>query len=318
MAKTAKRRLVNARNATNRAIITHPDKVYWPRDGITKGELIDYYRMIGPLMLPYLRDRPQSLNRFPNGIAAKNFYQKDVSRQPPPDWVRTEMIDVDVRTKDMQMVICDNLDTLLYLANLGCIEINPWNSRVENVEQPDWVVIDLDPEDVSFAQVIETAKTVHRVLEKADVPSCCKTSGKTGLHIYVPLGAKYDYEVGRRFAEIVANIVKGLHPNTTSVVRSPALRRNRVYVDFLQNSRGQTLAAPYSVRPAPGAPVSTPLKWSEVKAGLDPKKFTIFNMEKRTSRLGDLWKPVIGRGADLEDGLDRLMKVSPQSKRASR
>jgi bifunctional non-homologous end joining protein LigD len=273
---------------------------------------------MGPMMLPYLRDRPQSLNRFPNGIDAKNFYQKDVTRQPPPEWVRTEKVDVDVRAEDMLMVVCDNLETLLYLANLGCIEINPWNSRIPNVENPDWVVIDLDPEDISFAKVIEAAQTVHRVLDKASVANYCKTSGKTGLHIYIPLGAKYDYDLARRFAEIVANMVHGLLPNTTSVVRSPAQRMKRVYLDFLQNSRGQTLAAPYSVRPAPGAPVSTPLKWSEIKAGLDPRKFTIFNTEKRFNRVGDLWTPVIGKGIDLGDCLSRLSKASTSSKRTSR
>lgn len=203
-------------------------------------------------------------------------------------------------------IVCQNEPTLLYLANLGCIEINPWNSRVQSQDHPDYLIIDLDPEAVLYDRVIEAAIAVRKLLERAGAECYCKTSGKRGLHIFVPLGAKYDYDQARQFAEIIANLVNNRLPDFTSVVRSPAKRQGRVYLDFLQNRRGQTLAVPYSVRPYAGATVSTPLKWSEVRKGLDPAKFTIRTMPKRLDKVGDLWKPVLGRGIDLEACLARL------------
>lgn len=302
MPAAAKRRRAAAPEPT----LTNLQKVYWPRDRLTKGDLIEYYRSVAPIMLPYLRDRPQSLNRHPNGIEGKSFYQKNMSKQPPPEWVETVKIKVDTPEGHIQSVVCQNEATLLYLANLGCIEINPWNSRINSIERPDWLVIDLDPETIGFNRVIEAAQAVHRLLDKAGAANYCKTSGKTGLHIYVSLAAEYDYDLVRRFAEIVANLVHADLPATTSVVRKPALRQKRVYLDYLQNSRGQTLAAPYSVRPAPAATISTPLKWSEVRAGLDPTRYTIRTVPKRIDRLGDLWSPVIGPAIDIEDCLGRL------------
>jgi DNA ligase D-like protein (predicted polymerase) len=199
-----------------------------------------------------------------------------------------------------------NEPTLLYLANLGGIEINPWNSRVESQDNPDYLIIDLDPEGVSYDRVIEAAIAVRKLLEKAGAECYCKTSGKRGLHIFVPLGVKYDYDQARQFAEIIANLVNAQLPDSTSVVRSPAKRQGRVYLDFLQNRRGQTLAAPYSARPYFGSTVSTPLKWSEVRKGLDPSTITIRTMPKRLEKVGDLWKPVLGRGIDSEECLRRL------------
>jgi bifunctional non-homologous end joining protein LigD len=195
------------------------------------------------------------------------------------------------------------------MANLGCIEINPWNSRVQAPENPDYLIVDLDPEVISFAQVIEAAAAVHKTLDKIGAENLCKTSGKRGLHIMVPLGAQYDYDQARQFAEIVANVVHSQLPETTSVARSTALRQGRVYLDYLQNRRGQTLAAPYSVRPYPGATVSTPLRWQEVKRGLDTGKFTLRTMAKRLDRVGDLWAPILGPGIDLEDCLHRISQL---------
>jgi bifunctional non-homologous end joining protein LigD len=298
MPATRKRR--PAKPADDQARFTNLTKVYWPEDGYTKGDLIEYYRAMSAIMLPYLRDRPQSLHRHPNGIRKASFFQKDVSRQPPPEWVRTVSLPVDTPDGKMTSIVCDNEATLLYMANLGCIEINPWNSRLAAIDHPDYLVIDLDPEAIAFQHVIEAAKHVHHLLDSAGVECHCKTSGKTGLHVYVPLGANYDYDLARQFAEVIANIVQRQLPKTTSVVRSPAQRQRRVYLDFLQNRRGQTVAAPYSVRPAPGATVSTPLKWSDVRPSLDPTKFTIRTVPQRVDRIGDLWKPVLGRGVDLE------------------
>ncbi len=297
-----------ARGNGHRLALTNEDKVYWPDEGYTKGDLIAYYREVAPLILPYLRDRPESLHRHPDGIGGEGFFQKDVGRRPPPGWVKTARIASGSDGGNIEYLLCQDEETLLYLANLGCIELNPWNSRVGSLENPDYLVIDLDPEAIPFARVVEAAMSVRRVFEAAGAQCLCKTSGKTGLHVFVPLGARYPYDQAKQFAEIVANLVHRALPDSTSVVRRPALRQRRVYLDFLQNRRGQTLAAPYCVRPAPGAPVSTPLEWREVKAGLDPATFTIRTVPKRVARVGDLWAPVLGPGIDLADCLDRLAR----------
>jgi bifunctional non-homologous end joining protein LigD len=288
--------------------ITNPDKVYWPDEGYTKGDLIGYYRAVAPFILPYLRDRPESLHRHPNGINGQSFFQKDVSRQPPPAWVATATVRHESDGRPITYILCQDQPTLLYLANLGCIELNPLHVRVESLDRPDYLVIDLDPEAIPFEHVVHVALEIRKTLEKAGAQCCCKTSGKRGLHVYVPLAARYDDDQARQFAEIVANVVNRKLPQTTSVVRSPTQRQERVYLDFLQNRRAQTLAAPYSVRPYPGATVSTPLRWSEVKKGLDPARYTIRTVPRRLDRVGDLWKPVLGPGIDLADCLERLAR----------
>jgi bifunctional non-homologous end joining protein LigD len=288
--------------------LTHLEKVYWPDEGYTKGDLIAYYREVAPVILPYLRDRPQSLHRHPNGIAGASFFQKDVGKQPPPAWVKTIALPSGSGGKKVTYLLCQDERSLLYLANLGCIEINPWNSRVRALDRPDYLIIDLDPEAAPFARVLEAAKAVRKALDEAGAVSLCKTSGKRGLHIFVPLGARYDYEQARQFAEIVARLVHERLPRSTSVVRSPSLRQGRVYLDYLQNARGQTLAAPYSVRPSPGATVSTPLHWREVRRGLDPSRFTFKTTPARLAKVGDLWEPILKDGIDLADCLERLQK----------
>ncbi len=294
--------------ATDAPPLTHPEKVLWPKEGYTKRDLAEYYRAIAPVLLPHLRDRPQSLHRHPNGIAAASFFQKDVTRQPPPPWVETAPVPHD-SGRSGRYVVCQDERTLLYLANLGCIELNPFLSRVGSLDRPDFLVIDLDPEAIPFIRVIEAALAVRRVLEDAGAQCLCKTSGKTGLHLCVPLGAQYDFALARQFAELVANIVNGLLPKTTSVIRSPALRQERVYLDYLQNRYGQTIAAPYCVRPVPGACVSAPLAWTEVRKTLNPARFTIRTMVKRLNRVGDLWGPILGSGVDIRQCLDRLARA---------
>jgi bifunctional non-homologous end joining protein LigD len=305
----AKSRKAPAGNNVQEPPLTNLQKTYWPKEGYTKGDLIDYYRTMAPVMLPYLRDRPQSLHRHPNGISGPSFFQKDVSKQPPPDWVETIVLHSESTGSDIRYLLCQDERALLYLANLGCIEINPWNSRVGALDRPDYLVIDLDPEDAAFADVIEAALAVRSTLEGAGAASVCKSSGKRGLHVFVPLGASSDYDQAKEFAEIVANLVHRQLPASTSVVRSPAKRQGRVYLDFLQNRRGQTLAAPYSVRPWPGATVSTPLAWKEVTKRLDPTRFTMGTLAKRLDKVGDLWEPVLGQGIDLRACLRRLSKL---------
>lgn len=292
-------------------VLTNLSKVYWPDEGITKGELVSYYRAVAPVILPHLCDRPLSLHRHPGGIRGPSFFQKDVGRQPPPPWVETARVRSEGDGKTVTYVVCQDEASLLYVANLGCIELNPWLSRLTRPDRPDYLVIDLDPDDLPFDVVVEAAQAVRRLLDHAGAPNLCKTSGKRGLHICVPLGARYHYDQAQGFAELVANLVREQLPETTSVERRPAQRRGRVYLDFLQNRRGQTLAAPYSVRPWPGATVSTPLRWSEVRRGLNPARFTIATVPRRLARLGDLWEPIQGEGADLAKCLKRLRPGHP-------
>ncbi|HTL07188.1 MAG TPA: hypothetical protein VL307_02985, partial [Chitinophagaceae bacterium] len=197
--------------------------------------------------------------------------------------------------------------TLLYLANLGCIEMNPWNSTIKRPDNPSYLVMDIDPSPKnSFNQVVEAAQVIIQVLEKAGATYYCKTSGATGIHIFVPLNSKYSYEQARSFGEVVATLTQQQLPATTSVERSLKKRGNKIYIDYLQNSRGQTVASAYSVRPVPGAQVSAPLMVKEIKPGLDPAQFTIFTIEKRLKQLGDLFFMALGKGNNLPAALKKL------------
>jgi bifunctional non-homologous end joining protein LigD len=295
--------------------LTNLQKIYWPEDGYSKGDLIRYYREVAGFILQHLKDRPQSLHRHPNGIHGKSFFQKDVSHQPPPDWVQTVTLTSEGDGKKARSIVCQDEATLVYLANLGCIELNSWNSRIETLDQPDYVVLDLDPENVPFDRVIEAAQTTRMVLENVGAEPICKTSGKRGLHVCIPFGAVYSHEQAKHFAELIARIVNARLPSSTSLVRSPSLRQERVYLDYLQNGKGKTLAAAYSARPYPKATVSAPLKWTEVRRGLDPGKFTMRTMPKRLENVGDLWEPVLGSGLDLPGCLERLAALLKRESR---
>lgn len=289
--------------ATGELNFTHTDKIYWPKDKYTKGDLIAYYADMAPTILPYLKDRPMVLNRHPNGITKPGFFQKDVGPTHLPGFVRTTLVHSESTDEDIHYIVCDNKDTLLYIANLGTIELNPWNSRIPKLDYPDYFVIDLDPGNNTFEQVIEVAKVVHEVLEQACETSYVKTSGKTGIHIFVPLKGKYHYDQVRQFAELVARLVHARVPDITSLERSPAKRKDKIYLDYLQNRVGQTLAAPYSVRSVEGACVSTPLEWKEVRKGLRPEKFTIKTIQKRLKEKGDLWAGMLKDSVDLKKSL---------------
>jgi bifunctional non-homologous end joining protein LigD len=289
--------------------LTNLSKLYWKNEKITKGQLVEYYRSVAEWILPYLKDRPESMHRFPNGIEGLSFYQKDVDPKEMPSWIETTEVYSESNDKNIQYLVCQDKASLLYMANLGCIEINPWNSRRQKPDYPDWMVIDLDPGENTFKQVVQVANATKELFDKIKVSCFCKTSGATGLHIYIPTGAKYHYDKVKNFAEIIAHLIHDQLPEITSIDRMPAKRKKKIYVDFLQNRRGQTLAAPYSVRPRAGATVSTPLKWDEVVNTLDPKNFTIFNTLDRISKSGDLWKPVLGKAINLETALNNLEKL---------
>ncbi|MCW2259139.1 MULTISPECIES: DNA ligase D [Sphingobacterium] len=283
---------------------TNLDKIFWPDEKITKRDLINYYYQIAPYILPYLKDRPQSMNRFPDGIKGEGFYFKNVA-DSAPEWAETYLYKSETDQKDKLYLVGKDEATLLYMANLGCIEMNPWNSTVKKPDNPTFCIIDLDPDQNSFNQVIETAQVTKQLLDDMGVPSYCKTSGSTGLHIYIPLNNKYTYEQSKEFARVVVTLINRELPNFTSLERTVKNRKGRMYLDFLQNRPHATIASVYSVRPKPGATVSMPLYWEEVKKGLKMSDFTIFNAIERLESVGDIFKPVLGKGIDLKKVIDK-------------
>ena len=285
------------------------NKIYWPAEKYTKGDLIEYYRAVSKWLLPYLANRPVVLTRFPDGIDGKSFYQKDAPVFAP-DWIRTVPIWSEETQREIKYFVCDDEESVLYLANMGSIPLHIWASRVGSLELPDWCVIDLDPKEAPFSDVIRTALVLHRVCESAGLPCFVKTTGKTGLHIMLPLGRQCTYEQSRMLGELLARCVLRELNDIATITRHVTKRGDKVYLDYLQNRHGQTIVAPFSVRPLPGATVSMPLVWDEVNDSLDPKTFTIRNALERMERLGkDPVLPVLDLKPDLPQVLDQLAKV---------
>jgi bifunctional non-homologous end joining protein LigD len=290
--------------------LTNQDKIYFPKDGITKGDVIEYYQSVAEYILPYLKNRPLSLNRFPNSIEEQGFYQKDAGDNMP-DWIKTTEVYSESNDKYIDYVYCNDKATLAYLNNLGCIDLNPWNSALPDLEHPDYLVLDLDPSKKNtFDDVIETALQVNEVLNSVKIKGYCKTSGSTGIHVYIPMGGKYDFDQVKDFAHILMKQVHTQLPEITTLERSLQKRDdNKIYLDYLQNRTGQTLASAYSLRPKEGASVSMPLEWDEVKPGMKPTDFTIDNALDRIKEKGDLFKPVLGKGIDMMKALELLEDV---------
>lgn len=289
-----------------RVTISNSDKLFWPKEKYTKADLVNYYDEMSRFVLPYLKNRPLNLKRNPDGILSEGFYHKDAGENVP-SYVDVFKQKSESSHKVIDYIVCNNKATLLYVVNLGCIEFNPWNSTIKKPDNPDWMVIDIDPsEKNNFKQVVEVALKVKEVLDKAKVCSCCKTSGATGLHLYVPLKRAYETSEVREFAKLIALLVQEQLPSITTVERSLSKRNGRIYIDYLQNSKGQTLASAYSVRPVPGACVSTPLEWDEVNDDLDPKAFTIKSVPERVDEKGDLFEGVLGKGASIEKAIKLL------------
>jgi len=311
-AKGERKTLLNPKEETQVKIVSGHElkfgnlsKLYWPKDGFTKRDLLNYYYQVAPYILPYLKDRPQSMNRFPNGIEGKSFYHKDVTATAP-DWMHQFPYHTS-DGEDKNFLVVEDEASLLWMANLGAIEMNPWNSTIHKPDHPDWCIIDLDPtEKNTFAQVIETAQVTRQVLDSLGVPSYPKTSGSTGIHIYIPLGAKYTYDQCQLFGKLVATQVHRQLPTFTSIERMTNKRKGKIYVDYLQNRPKATLAAPYAVRPKPMATVSMPLHWEEVKKGLTMSKFTMKNAIARIKSEGDIFKPVLGKGINMAKVLKHL------------
>jgi bifunctional non-homologous end joining protein LigD len=277
--------------------LTNLDKVFWPDEGYTKGDLIDYYREVAPFILPYLRDRPVVLTRYPDGIEGKSFFQKDA---PPhtPGWVRLERMWSENAQREIDYYVCDDEETLLLLAQLGTIPLHIWSSRVAQLAHPDWCILDLDPKDAPFENVVKIALAIRELCEHMEVECFVKTSGATGLHVLLPLGNQLTYEQSRSFAELMAKVIVHDMPDIATTTRAVGKRAGRVYIDYLQNGHGRLLVGPLSVRPRPGATVSTPLRWSEVNPKLDRWRFTIKTVPRRLHRL-------------KEDPLLRIFDVTP-------
>lgn len=288
----------------NKITLSNLDKIFWPEEHYTKKDLIDYYLAISKYILPHLRGRPESLNRFPDGIKGEHFYHKNSSSLNLPDWIETKLIN------ETNYIVCENVETLIYMVNLGCIEINPWNSRLDNLDNPDYMVLDLDPINISFSEVVETSLEIKKLLDEINLSGYPKTSGASGMHIYIKVGAKYNYEQIKSLAKILVTIINKRIPKITTIERITSKRGSAVYLDYLQNNPGQTLASVYSVRPVEGALVSTPLEWGEVNEKLSPELFNIKNVPDRLLEKGDLFSPLFKSGEfNLEDVLAKIQKI---------
>ncbi|MDQ2667120.1 MAG: DNA ligase D [Gemmatimonadota bacterium] len=288
---------------------TNLKKIYWPQDGYTKGDLVDYYREVAPFILPYLRNRPLVLTRFPDGIDGKSFYQKN-ALEFAPSWIRTTPIWSEDTQRVIDYIVCDDVESLLYVANLGSIPLHIWASSVDALELPDWCVIDLDPKDAPFSDVIRIALVLHELCESIALPNYVKTTGKTGLHILLPLGRQITYAQSRTLGELLARVVLRELGDIGTITRHVTRRADKVYLDYLQNRTGQTIVAPFSVRPLPGATVSMPLWWDEVNSSLNPRDHTIRNALDRMARLeADHVLPVLTEAPDLGGILQRLATI---------
>ena len=303
--------------------LTHLERVYWPGEGYTKGDLVRYYHEVADLILPYLKDRPLIMKRYPSGIDGPFFHQHDVNEAP--SFVRTVPLEVeDGGGHEVDYIVGDNLATLVYMANLGAIERHPWHSRVADLEHPDWFVFDLDPgEGVAFETICDVAVTTRDVLARIGLDSYPKTSGSRGIHVYVPVEPVYEYEQVAELAEQVATVVARAQSAVATVERSKRKRgEGMIYVDHMQNARGKSVVAPYSVRPKPGATVSAPLEWKEVeRKRVRTSDFDIMNMLKRAERKGDLFEPVLKKRQRLEGVFERareLFEEGSKKKRSAR
>jgi len=289
--------------------LTRLDKVFWKDDGITKGELIEYYKTIAPWLLPYLKDRPTVLHRYPDGIDGNMFYQKDMPDWVPP-WLRTVALWSEHSQREIHYVLVDDEDGLAFVANLASIPVHCWASRIHDLEKPDWTIIDLDPKNAPREHVVPLALAIHELCEDIGLPNYVKTSGQSGLHVLIPLANQCTFDQARTLAYLISLIIERKHPTMATTNRNPQARGGRVYLDWGQNAHGQLLVAPYSVRPVAGAPVSMPLVWDEVTPDLDPKQFNLRNALDRVTRASDPILAVLSERPDLQAALTALEKYA--------
>jgi bifunctional non-homologous end joining protein LigD len=292
-------------------VISHPEKVLFPKDGITKADLAGYYEAIAPVMLPHIRQRPVTMERFPSGIGQHGFLQKDVAKAANrgPDWL--ERVEVPKRGGVVNHPLVNDARSLLWMANQNCITLHVWPSRVPNLYQPDLCVFDLDPSQDDTDVLCSAALAVRDLLDELDLPSWVKTSGSKGFHIVVPIEPDLAFDEVAAFASSVAAILVQRHPSTLTLEFSKAERGGRIYVDVGRNGYSATFAAAYSVRPKPGAPVSAPCRWDEIENRLvEPRTFTLHSMAQRLEEVGDLWSDMAASRCSLRGPIDRLQQVA--------
>ena len=288
--------------------LTNIRKVFWPEDGYTKGDLIDYYRAVSPWLLAYLRNRPVVMTRYPDGITGKSFFQKDAPGFRPP-WIRTERMWSEDTQREIDYFVCDDTDSLLYVVNLGSIPLHLWASRAPTLEKPDWCVLDLDPKGAPFDHVVEVARAAKDLCDRIGLPVLVKSTGSSGLHLMIPLGRQCTHEQSRSLGELLARCLVERLPRIATIVRQVTQRDGKVYVDYLQNGSGKLIVAPFAVRALPGAPVSVPLAWREVNRKLDIRRHTIRSVPERMRKLGtDPLAGVLELSPDLGEALERLME----------
>ena len=286
---------------------TNLDKVYWPADGYTKGDMIAYYEAVSEWLLPYLKDRPVVLTRYPDGIDGKSFFQKDAPVYAP-SWLRLETMWSEHAEREIRYFVLDDLESLLYVANMGTIPLHVWSSRMAALERPDWCILDLDPKGAPLKHVIAIARSVHELCEDVGLTNFVKTSGSTGLHVLIPLGARYTYEQSRTLAELLARFTAKTLPDISTIVRSVSDRDGKVYLDYLQNGHGRLLVSPFCVRPLPGAPVSMPLEWPQINNRLKLGRFTIRSARKWLHTHGDPLAAVLTESTDMLSALESLTR----------
>jgi bifunctional non-homologous end joining protein LigD len=302
-------RVEKNRASTSVATVSNPNKIFFPKEGYTKGDVVAYYRAISKWMLPYLKDRPVMLTRYPDGIGGKSFYQKDAPGFAP-SWIRREKIWSEDSKREIGFFIIDSEEALAYIANLGAITIHVWSSRINQLERPDWLLFDIDPKGSTTRCAVQVAHETAAVLRKVGLEPSLKTSGQMGLHVVVGLAPKYTYEQARMFSELVAEIVVRRLPKIATINRNPRTRNGRVYIDYLQLGHGKTIAAPFSVRPLDGAPVSAPMKWPELKPALDPSVYNIKTIVPRMTKFKrDPFLDAIEKPYDLESALAQLEEL---------
>lgn len=289
----------------SKAEFSNLNKIFWPKEKYTKGDVIQYYNSIADCILPYLKDRPQSLLRTPNGISKPGFFQKNVEGQVP-DWIKTRKLNSKSTGESITCLLCQDRDTLLFLANWGCIELNPWSSRVGTLNNPDYIIFDLDPNEADIKKIVRTALALKEILDMLKVPAYVKTSGGKGIHVFIPVLPKYSYNQTREFSHLVSQMVLKKLPDIVSLERSPSNRKGKVYLDYLQNGKGKTMASIYSLRPREGANVSTPLDWDEINDKLKLSDFNIKTLPKRLEEKGNLWANFFDDAIDLKSILENL------------
>ena len=286
--------------------LSNLDKPFWPDEGYTKRDLVEYYHRIAPVLLPYLKDRPMNLERYPDGYEGKSFYQKDAP-DFLPEWIDTAIVPSGSKGKANRHILCNDRRTLVYLANLACIPLHPWSSRASSIEFPDFMIIDLDPgEGVPFPAVCQLAHRVKEILSQLSLNGYPKTSGSKRVHVVVPLDSRNDYKSVRRFAEVIARLAVHSMGNLATIERGMEKRKGKIYIDYLQNGLGKTIISPYCLRPRPGAPVSTPLTWSEVSSSIRPQAFNIRSIFRRLKAKGDPFKPLLTEKQSLQNALQQL------------